>query len=36
MNSAELREIQAPLKNQYKNSPSSALLTLRAVNWVLA
>lgn len=31
MKSAELREKQAPFKSKYKNDPSSALLTLRAV-----
>jgi uncharacterized OsmC-like protein len=31
MNSAELREKQAPFKNKYKSDPASALLTLRAV-----
>jgi len=31
MNSAQLRELQAPLKNQFKNNPASAMQTLRAV-----
>lgn len=31
MNSSELRAKQAPFKNQYKEDPASALITLRAV-----
>lgn len=31
MNSSELRAKQAPFKNQYKDNPASALVTLRAV-----
>ena len=31
MNSTELREMQAPFKSRYKDDPSSAMLTLRAV-----
>jgi uncharacterized OsmC-like protein len=30
MNSAELRALQAPLKDKYRHDPSSALVTLRA------
>lgn len=30
MNSDELRKIQEPLKNQYKSTPESALITLKA------
>jgi uncharacterized OsmC-like protein len=30
MNSAELREIQAPLKDKYRHDPAAAMVTLRA------
>jgi uncharacterized OsmC-like protein len=30
MNSAELRELQAPLKEKYRNDPDAAVVTLRA------
>ena len=30
MNSAELKNIQAPIKEQYKSNPSAALITLKA------
>ena len=30
MNANELRELQAPLKNQYREDPNSAMVTLRA------
>lgn len=30
MNSEELRNLQAPLKNKYRNEPDSAIITLKA------
>ena len=30
MNAAELKSIQAPLKDQYRNDPASAIITLKA------
>ena len=31
MNAAELKSIQAPLKDQYRNDPASANITLKAI-----
>jgi uncharacterized OsmC-like protein len=30
MNAAELKDLQAPLKDQYRNDPASAIITLKA------